>query len=242
MAMNGINGYASSTMIQRVLSAVGVNTNDGLSSTYSNDILNSSLSRVTISTFGSQINQIYNRLKTIEDPAEREAALGGMRDVFTNLVTDPSTDKMFSFVSTANRTSETDLTAFQAIFTNGTEDASNAPDASDTAQASTRWTDMYGAVSASGLNGQFANAGLGIITAEGGSSEKQQTYDALLAKSYDILNADLTDTERANVAEAFFNGLSDQSSVADKQDFISNFDIQETLAASEAPEGESEAA
>jgi|GEM_PF-5490485 len=241
-AQNYFSGYSPST-IGTLLDTDSVNKTKSIAEVnndFSSTILSSSFSQVTISTFGSQINQIYNKLNSIEDDSERNAAQAGLRSVLLDLVETPDNSNLFSFISTANRATETDVTAFQAIFGGGTD--TNEIYSTSSSIATNDFVDLYGQISNSDLADEFSSAGLSIITGDGTSYEKQQAYNTLLVVSGELLNADLSDDEYEVAKTALFNGLAEAQSLSESQVFLDEFSIEKIVEATAETQAEDQAA
>lgn len=236
------NGYSANT-IGSLLESTGIGKTrsvSDLNNTFSDSILGSSFTQVAISTFGSQINQIYTKLNSIEDIDERNSAQDSLREILMNLVENQDEGELFSFVSTVNRVAETDVSAFQAIFGGGTD--TNETYSSTSSLSSTQFVDYYGEVSNSDLSSDFNSAGLDIITGSGSSLEKQNAYNTLLETTSSILNADLTDDEYETVKTAFFSGLAESATVGEMKTFMDEFSIEKVVEASAESQAEDQVA
>ena len=246
--MNAISGiqnyqsiYSSTSAIEQLLSSSSISTSKFGSMSGTSAL--STLANITISSHATQINSIYNKLKGINDPTERQSALDGMRNILIDLVKDPSQSKLMSFVSNASYVMNTNLNDFQQIFSGGANITENPTGYAGMRESSSDNTgqdfvDKYGSVSASSLNESFASAGISIITSSATSSEKDEAYNALLDKAYEIINSDLTEEQIDGIAGQFFSDLAEQITVSDQSEFIKSFDVQETLDELGLAEGE----
>lgn len=237
--MNAISGiqsyrsiYSSASAIEQLLSSGSISTG-GFGSMSGTSALNA-LANIAISSHATQINSIYNKLKGINDPVERQSALDGMRSILIDLVKDPSKSKLMSFVSNAGNVMNTNLSDFQQIFSGGANITENPTGYAGMREGSTdntrqNFVDKYGAVSASSLSKSFAGAGIGIITSSATSSEKAAAYNALLDKAYEIVSSDLSEEQIDGITGQFFSDLAEQITVRDQTEFIKNFDVQGIL-------------
>ena len=224
--MNDLNTLSQLTQILGISSQSGVSSLRGTSAgiTGASGVSEGEFAQVTISRFGRQINDIYSKLKTIEDPTDRDAALQGMREMMLGVISNPTYSNLMGFVSTIDRVASADASTFQAIFSSDSS-ATKTEETTETEQPG-RFEDTYGKVMASSLGSDFAKAGLNVIMNEGSSEAKKATFDAILNQTNTILNADLEAEDLLEVKNRFFDGLASKSTLAEKLDFANNFTIE----------------
>ena len=232
MAINGISNSTAAGIIAQSLGAQSMQSYiPGSGSVDTSSIYGASLTRVAISTFGKQINEIYNKLKNIDGADDREAALEGMRKILVGLISNPNDATAMNFINTIGYVAENDASAFQAIF--GDPETEGADEAAEPVEApqATNWIDAYARINNSDLQDEFASAALDIIRDASGSGEgKQAAYETLTSKVGEILDSGFGDEQLADVADKFFSGLAEETGIAEKMAYIDQFDIQAAAA------------
>lgn len=216
MPMDGTNGIGSygSSSVSKLLDNLGTSaiSPTGTQAGISTDT-QSTLTAVSISAFGKQINAMYAELKEIEDPGQRESALAGMREVVKELASE-GPGKMLDFVQSVNDLGQAGAADFFATANTVAQSGNNLGGFVNTFLAldSTEEQTAFVAAAEEIVEDETANA-----------AEQRETFNRFLTAVNEIDTTEQTEEQRAGALSSFYDALRNQATIEAKNDFLTEY-------------------
>ena len=221
MAMDGVNNHGGlgGGTIKTLLENLTPAGKDASSRRAAADraIISGSMTRVTVSAFGKQINEMHAELKTIEDPQAREQALAGMQQVMMGMAGGSDPSRMVNFMQTMGELQESDSATFREFF-------QTADQLSAGGFNMDRWLDTFVSIGDRGLQGAFLAETRSIINdPEAGAVEKRTTFNQFLGAVNSIMSGDGEDGSINAAMSRFVEGMAGAADLASKNDFMKTY-------------------
>lgn len=180
--------------------------------------LSAAYNEVTISAFGKQINEFYQSMKSIDDPAAREAASEGLTAVMRQFTAEPDSLRTANFMRNMEETRQSDPDAFRDFFTTANE-------VDQGGYGLGRWVDTYSRIEDRDAQRAYVDESRDIMAAGGeeDAALRGQTFDHFVDDVNQIADSGLEGEALRSRYDQYFGGMNQQQELEDKQAFMDEF-------------------
>jgi len=183
----------------------------------SGEDLGKSVSPVAISSFGKQINGMYEQLEKIQDPEIRRQAAEGMRQLMLIIGGNPDKARVELFSNSMNKLKEQDIDVFNSVFIEAFALVKSGFNLG-------RWIDIFLGLTDNGNQKSYLHETSAILGFEEESSgRKRSSLNQMFGGVNKILESDVEEKLQVDVLNQFFRRMETQANLDEKNSTIENF-------------------
>ncbi len=176
-----------------------------------------SMSSVSVSAYGKQLNAFHEQLNAIQDPEVRDKALQGLQTLAHDIASDPDALRTTNLVTSLKDFMASDSGFFQEFFT----DLDNIGDAG---LSTSLFIDTFVRIDGADQQKAFVREGGAIATAETGDENlRHAAYAEFIHGVNRTLDSGLQGDALNQRLDAYFNGLNEAADLEAKREFAAGF-------------------
>lgn len=208
MKIEGLN--VNQYLVNQLTNIPGTNKSTSLDTSY----INASMSEVSISSFGKQINTFYSALNSIADPAAKQQARDGLNSVMQSFIADPDSLRTNNFMQTMTELQGQDSDLFQSFF-------QTANTVNNIGYNLSTWVDTFTNLEGHSAQHAYINESNIILNSTQDAALKQTVFNEFVTTTQTVMDT-------ANDPDKYFSSLADQQSLEDKSKFMANYRDENT--------------